>query len=113
MAAESELIKLREELKEIQDSTLRWRRRAAFGFVIVVCALALCLQYAFVQQVAATRNAEEAVRHRVIAEKAESMARQNAEEANRQQAIATAQRAAAVKMLEETREALAKCKRKK
>jgi ABC-type protease/lipase transport system fused ATPase/permease subunit len=109
MADESELIKLREELSQIQDATRRSRRRAAFGFVILVLALVLCLVYSFVQQVAATKNAEEALRQHVLAEEQRNMADRNAEEAMRQEALYKEQEAAA----RLAREELAKCKGKK
>lgn len=113
MADENELINLREELKQIQEGMRRTRKRAAFGFGVLILALILSFLYAFVQQVAATKNAEEANRQHQLAESARREANQNAEEAQRQAAIASAQRAAAEKMMEETRAALAKCKGKK
>lgn len=113
MADENELIKLREELTQIQDSTRRTRRRAAFGFVILVLGLIVCMVYGFMQQVAATKNAEEALRQRIIAEEARVMAERNLEEARRQEAIAKEQTAAAIIAREEAQKAIEKCKGKK
>lgn len=113
MADDSELIKLRDELKQIQEGTRRSRKRATFGFMILVLALVLCAVYGFTQQVAATRNAEEALRQKNLADNARVDAERNAEEALRQQSIANAQRAAAELAMEDARVALAKCKGKK
>lgn len=106
MADDNELIKLREELKQIQDSTRSSRRRAAFGFVILVFALVICLLYAFVQQVAATKNAEEALRQKNLAETARVDAERNAEQAVRAEALAK-------EVMRHAEEELAKCKGKK
>lgn len=81
MSDESELIILKEGLR-------RSRRRASLGFVILVLALVLCMLYAFVQQFAATKNAEEALRQHELVEL-------SMQEANKQRAIAIEQRAAA------------------
>jgi Flp pilus assembly protein TadG len=102
MADESELIKLREELK-------RSRRRAAFGFVILVLALVLCLVYSFVQQFAAEKNAEEALRQKNLADRAHLVAEQNAEETRRQEAIAREQTAAAIRAREQSVAAIEEC----
>ncbi len=98
MSDESELIALKEELK-------RSRRRAAYGFVILILALVICMLYAFVQQVAATKNAEEALRQRVMAE-------EHRAEAQRQQAIAQEQKAMAEKSREEAVAAMEECVRR-
>lgn len=113
MADENELIKLREELKQIQDSTRKSRRRAAFGFVILALALVLCMLYAFVQQVAATKNAEEALRQHELAEEQRQVAEKSEAVARRSETIAMEQRLAAEKAMAEARAALEKCKGKK
>jgi hypothetical protein len=113
MADDNELIRLREELKEIQESTRRSRRRGAFGFVILVLALVLCMLYGFVQQVAATKNAEEALRQKDLADQARVEAVRNLEEARRQEAIGHEQRVVAEKAMAEARAAVERCKGKK
>jgi choline-glycine betaine transporter len=109
MAQDTELQALREELKKIQDQTRRSRKRAAVGFVILVLVVILSLVYAFVQQVAAERNAEEALRQRKLAEMSEQQAIRNAEEAKRQEAVAMAQERLAQERVKE----LEKCCKKR
>ncbi|MBL7852346.1 MAG: hypothetical protein JNN04_15690 [Cyclobacteriaceae bacterium] len=109
MAQETELQALREELKKIQDQTRRSRKRAAVGFVILILVVILSLGYAFVQQVAAERNAEEANRQRILAEASMEQAKMNAEEAKRQQAMAMAQERLAQERVKE----LEKCCKKR
>lgn len=106
MSDESELIALKEDLK-------RSRRRAAFGFVILILALVICMLYAFVQQVAATKNAEEALRQRVLAEEQRQIAEKSEAVAKRSEAIAMEHRVAAEKAVVEARAALERCKGKK
>src|SRR5262245_49303279 len=116
MTNENELHKLREELKQIQEGTRRTRKRAVFGFGILVLALIICIVYAFVQQVAAVKNAEEALRQKDMADNAlverdrnGEEAIRNMEEARRQEALFKEQQALARILTED----LAKCKGKK
>ena len=111
MSQETQLQALRDELNEIQSQMRRSRRRAAVGFVVLVFALVFTLVYAFVQQVAAARNAEEANRQRIIAEGALVQADRNAEEASRQARIAAQQRTAAEAAFRQTQLELEKCRK--
>ena len=113
MAPEEELIKLREEFKQVQDRTRRARRGVVFGFVILVLALALSFVYPIIQHAEALRYHEEALRRRVEAanyqmeaQNQRVMADRNAMEAFRQEALAREQQAAAAKALED-------CKKKR
>lgn len=109
MAQEGELQALREELQKIQDQTRRSRKRAAVGFVILVLVVVLSIGYAFIQQVAAERNAEEANRQRQLAAASEKMAVMAAEEARKQQGIAKA----TMQLAEERMQELEKCCKKR
>lgn len=102
---------LRAELNKIQDQIRRSRRRAAWGFTVLVLALILSFVYAFVQQVAAERNAEEAFRQHQLAEAAEQQAMQNAAEARRQEALAMEQRAMAEQMMRDAQAELERCRK--
>ncbi len=102
---------LRAELEKIQDQIRRSRRRAAWGFTVLVLALILSLGYAFVQQVAARMNAEEANRQRTLAEASERQAMQNAAEAQRQEAMAMEQRAIAEQAMRDTQAELERCRK--
>lgn len=109
MTQEQELQALRDELKKIQHDTRRSRSRAAVGFVIMMLVMILSLGYAFMQQTAAERNAEEAMRQRVLAETATAQAERSSLEAKRQEALAMEQlRIAQVKAQE-----LEKCCKKR
>lgn len=97
-----------QRIKELEQKRRLQRARTTatvFGVLAIVALIALV--YAFVQQVAATKNAEEANRQRVLAEEAKVQADKNAEEANRQRGIADEQRQAAEKSAQEAREAQA------
>jgi hypothetical protein len=109
MAQDVELQTLREELKMIQGQMHRSRRRAAIGFVILVIVVILSIGYAFVQQVAAVKNAEEALRQRELALAAEQQAKMALEEAMRQEAMAMAQQ----RLAEERVQELEKCCKKR
>ena len=109
MAENSELQILREELKKIQDQTRRSRRSAAVGFVILLLVTIASMVYGFVQQVEAERNAEEALRQRILAETTMNQAKMNAAEAKRQEAIAMEQR----RLAEERVRELEKCCKKR
>ena len=84
MATHDEIVHLKASLEKIQKQTTRSRALIVIMFVILLMSFA----YAFVQQVAATRNAEEANKQRILAEQSTSMAEANATEAQRQAAIA-------------------------
>jgi uncharacterized iron-regulated membrane protein len=109
MAQDNELQTLREELEKIQDQTRRSRKRAAVGFVFLLLVAISSMVYAFVQQVAAKRNAEEALRQRTLAEMSEKQARMNAEEAKRQEAVAKMQQ----RLAEDKVRELEKCCKKR
>jgi uncharacterized protein HemX len=109
MAQANELQTLREELRKIQDQTRSSRKRAAVGFVILLLVTIASMVYGFVQQVAAERNAEEALRQRTLAEMSEKQARMNAEEAKRQEAVAKMQQ----RLAEERVQELEKCCKKR
>lgn len=102
---------LRAELNKIQDQIRRSRRRAAWGFTVLVLALILSFAYAFVQQVAAEKNAEEANRQRILAEAANEQAAQNAVEAQRQEAMAKEQRAIAEQVQINCQAELERCRK--
>jgi len=53
-----DILQLKEELKKIQEQTRKSRRRAVFGFGVLVLVMVISFAYAFVQQVAAQKNAE-------------------------------------------------------
>ncbi len=74
MATQNEILRMQEELKRIQEQTRKSRRRAGIGFGLLVFALVLSFVYAFVQQVAAERNAEEALRQAILAKDSQQMA---------------------------------------
>lgn len=113
MADESELIKLREELKQIQDATRRSRRRGAFWVVVLLLLFSIWMFYAFVQQVTAEKIAEEVLRQKDIADNARIDAEQNAEQARRAESMAMEVQKQAVAAMREAEERLAKCKEKK
>lgn len=92
MAQDNDLQTLREELKKIQDQTRQSRKRAAFGFVILLVVTILSMGYGLIQRVEAERQAEEALRQRTLAEMSEKQAMMNVAEARRQEAIAAEQR---------------------
>lgn len=97
-----------QRIKELEQKRRLQRARTTatvFGVLAVIALIALV--YAFVQQVAATKNAEEANRQRVLAEASEKQAKANAEEAKRQESIARENQAAAEKSAEEARVAQA------
>lgn len=109
MAQDTELQTLREELKKIQDQTRRSRRRAAVGFVILLLVTVASMVYGFVQQVAAERNAEEALRQQILAQQSEKQAMMNAAEALRQEGMAREQQ----RLAEERVRELEKCCKKR
>lgn len=87
-----------QRIKELEQKRRLQRARTTatvFGVLAVVALMALV--YAFVQQVAATRNAEEATRQALLAQASEKQAKANAEEARRQEAIAKENQLAAEK----------------
>lgn len=97
-----------QRIKELEQKRRLQRARTTatvFGVLAVIALIALV--YAFVQQVAATKNAEEANRQRVLAEASEKQAKANADEAKRQEGIARENQAAAEKSAEEARVAQA------
>ena len=59
MATQDEIAQLKASLEKIQKQTKRSRALIVIMFVILLMSFV----YAFVQQVAATRNAEEANKH--------------------------------------------------
>ncbi len=87
MATQNEILQMKDELRKIQEQMHKSRRRAAIGFGLLVFALVLSFVYAFVQQVAAERNAEEALRQEILAKESMHMAEANAKEAVRQEGI--------------------------
>lgn len=104
-----------QRIKELEQKRRLQRARTTatvFGVLAIVALMALV--YAFVQQVAATRNAEEAIRQKELADQNAEQARKSAEEARIQEGIAKEQRAAAEKSEKEARqaEALARQKQK-
>ena len=97
-----------QRIKELEQKRRLQRARTTatvFGVLAIIALIALV--YAFVQQVAATKNAEEANRQRVLAEASQKLAEANAKEATKQAEIAKEQRAAAEKSAEEARKAQA------
>ncbi len=93
-----------QRIKELEQKRRLQRARTTatvFGVLAVIALIALV--YAFVQQVAATRNAEEAKRQEILAKESQKLAEANAEEAKKQAEIAKEQRAAAEKSAEEAR----------
>lgn len=111
MSQETELKTLRDELTEIQGQMRRSRKRAAIGFVILLFAMIISFVYAFVQQVAAARNAEVANVQRLIAVEAQKQRDRNAEEAVRQAGIAAQQSAAAEAAFRQAQLELEKCRK--
>ncbi len=94
-----------QRIKELEQKRRLQRARTTatvFGVLAIIALIALV--YAFVQQVAATKNAEEANRQRVLAEASEKQAQANAIEAKRQEGIAKEQQAAAEKSAKEANE---------
>lgn len=89
MSQEEELQKMQAELIEIKGSLKKTSRRNIAGMLILILVSASASVYAFVKNVEATRNAEEANRQRSLAEESKVMADANAEEAARQSAIAS------------------------
>lgn len=81
-------MKNEDENKGVDPSALRRNRRMAtiIGTCFIIVLIALV--YAFVQQVAAEKNAEEAMRQKMLAKQSEVIAQQNAMEAQRQEARA-------------------------
>ena len=88
MATQNEILQMQEELRKIQEQTRKLRRREGIGFGLLVFTLVLTFVYAFVQQVAAERNVEEALRQHGLAQKYQQMAEANAMEAVKQADIA-------------------------
>ena len=110
MATQEEFLRLQEELMKIQRQTKRSRTRAGIGFGLLLFAMLISFVYAFVQQVAAEKNAEEALRQHELAVNFQKMAEQNAEEARKQQDIATVQRKVTEEFATKLTEELAKCR---
>jgi WD40 repeat protein/energy-coupling factor transporter ATP-binding protein EcfA2 len=91
-----------QRIKELEQKRRLQRARTTatvFGVLAVVALMALV--YAFVQQVAATRNAEEAIRQKILAENSQKQAEANAAEAIRQEKIAKENQMAAEKARQE------------
>lgn len=103
MALEVDLKQVRDELDVLQSQMRKSRRRAFFGFTILILAFVLALGYGFVQQVAAVRNAEEANRQHSLADACEKQAMTAQQEFLRRQEMAEEARLRAEKMLEECR----------
>ncbi len=99
MATQNDILQMKEELKKIQEQMHKSRRRAAIGFGLLVFALVLSFVFAFVQQVAAERNAEEAFKQQELGKKSQLMAEANAMEAMKQAQLAEEMR----RMLDECR----------
>lgn len=76
MSNTNDIQQLRDELRKIQEQTHKPRRRAVFGFGVLMLVVLFSFVYAFVQQVAATKNAEEANRQKSLAEQVERRALQ-------------------------------------
>ena len=113
MTKEPDLNQMREELNKIQEQMKRSRRRAAVGFVILLLALIASFLYAFTQQVAATRNAEEANRQHQERRAAEERAVFAEARAITATKLANEQQAAAEQAFRQAQEALEKCRKGK
>lgn len=97
-----------QRIKELEQKRRLQRARTTatvFGVLAIIALIALV--YAFVQQVAATRNAKLATEQRDLATAAKIQADKNALEARRQEGIAKEQTAFAQKSAEEARQAQA------
>ncbi|MBL7863878.1 MAG: PD40 domain-containing protein [Cyclobacteriaceae bacterium] len=97
-----------QRIKELEQKRRLQRARTTatvFGVLAIIALIALV--YAFVQQVKATKSAEEAIQQRELAEVARAEAVKNAEEARRQEALAKEAEAAAKKSEEAARAAQA------
>lgn len=81
MTTQDELVRLREELNRIQEQTKKSGRRTGIGFGLLILGIIMALAYAFVQKIIATKNAEEALRQRDLAEVSMQLARQSKSEA--------------------------------
>ena len=99
MATQNEILQIQGELKKIQDQTRKSRRRAGIGFGLLIFALVLSFVYAFVQQVAAERNAQEALKQHELVQQSQQMAEANAMESVKQRDIAVEMK----RMLDECR----------
>lgn len=108
MATQDEIIQLKEELKKIEAQMKKSRTRAAVGFVLLVFVMFASVLYGFVERVSAAKNAEEALRQRIIAQEGRQMAEQNAEEARKQEALAHEARAFAAQQQKELEECRAR-----
>lgn len=113
MSQETELQQLYAEIGKIKDSMKKTMRRSTIGLLILVFVTLISLVYAFVKNVEATKNAEEANRQRILAEQARAEADMNAQEASKQREIANEQRKAAELSVKLAREALENCRKGK
>jgi predicted negative regulator of RcsB-dependent stress response len=66
MSNRTDIQQMKEELKRIQEHTQKSRRRAAFGFGVLILAALFSFGYAFVNRVAAEKYAEESLRLRQL-----------------------------------------------
>lgn len=97
-----------QRIKELEQKRRLQRARTTatvFGVLAIVALIALV--YAFVKQVEANRNAEEAQKQTALAVAAKEQADENAKEARRQEEIAKEQKIVADKNAEEARKAQA------
>lgn len=95
-----------QRIKELEQKRRLQRARTTatvFGVLAIVALIALV--YAFVQQVQATKNAEEAKRQEILAKDAQKQAEASAEEARKQAQIAREQTILAEKSAQEAKDA--------
>lgn len=113
MPQETELQQLHGELIKIKDGMKKTMRRSLIGMLILIFVALISLVYAFVKNVEATKNAEEANRQRILAEEQKMYADKNAEEALKQREIANEQRRVAELAIKQAREELNNCRKGK
>lgn len=77
-----------DEARKVDPVELRKNRKMAIIISTCFIIVLISMVYAFVQQVAAERNAEQAFVQEALAREMKQMADQNAEEAKKQAAIA-------------------------
>ncbi len=106
MTPQEEIVQLREDIKKLNQLAVQRARRCATMLGVVAIAMLISLVYAFVQQVAAEKNAEEALRQAIFAKDSQQMA-----VAKEKQALLAEQDAIVNRdMAEEYRNELAKCR---
>ncbi len=88
MTPQEEIVQLREEIKKLNQLAVQRARRFAIMLGVVAIAMLISFVYAFIQQIAAEKNAEEALRQFTRAEQSSKLAEQAEQRAQMAEALA-------------------------